>query len=890
MDQIIIKQNYFDNIKTAVNGINKFFESEFQIKNFPVDTTELDWAIANIIELLDDLDPAYVSDNRKLDNTLDMISDSINNSTTSTQQILSNRPIRNAIQSIVSYSALIDISNDFDTFNKFINGIYSFDLFMHPSKYKNEILKYSANLKLPDEIEDIDLETSIFDTNQYVYSLFDNPDINFPESMNVNGEIERILAFRDSQNTEVVIDDRTDFGTNETPTEQTPVEQPSETTPEQPVNQPSEQTTTESFYIMEAALTFPCENVRFSNNKFQISSQYKSEIDKIISNFRKCNDVSDVKDFMKNFKMPSAIDIPFPYIFVKALSDRLSEHEFETLKIENENVFKKKATKKTVSKISHYSLYDLFKIDKDSTINFLEDYFKLNLVNNSNAAISNNILLALFNIFDSRVYLLSMYNVKNDNSDSNAFISEIRKRINANSKATNTYQKSAKDTITDSIDPDTIKESIDYRIKDYGNITIEEISICEGYRQIINDEINLIDSLAYNNGMSKNDIDNLITEESYAVIESELFRNRPAAHGDVPAYMLSRIDVSDKDGGEFKEPPTIDIPDPVFEEPKNSVDDLADSVSEKMGMDGNLDELIGSGFNGKQVDPNGRIVYNITYNNSFNKRDSHNTSNDLSQNKRISRTNTNSNNISNQPPKNNNDNSNNSLDSKEFEEHVIFYGDRQFSNGMSVAEMFMLLESEEPLSMEAVAINAGKPPTADSLTKAMDKDRESLAKTQEAKRKVQKLGNTIRAKTKPISRVKQWLTNVVNSLIERDETKVKEEIIENPSYRTALYKALRLSIKLGLAGVAFTISSWLGTAVVGLQVAKFADKQRLRREVQDEMVTELQVIDEKIAYAKKTNNQQELYRLLRVKGRLQNIAADTSRGRWNTVQPQRKWY
>ena len=56
------------------------------------------------------------------------------------------------------------------------------------------------------------------------------------------------------------------------------------------------------------------------------------------------------------------------------------------------------------------------------------------------------------------------------------------------------------------------------------------------------------------------------------------------------------------------------------------------------------------------------------------------------------------------------------------------------------------------------------------------------------------------------------------------------------------------------------------------------------------MVTELKVLDEKMEYAKKKNNQQELYRLMRIRGRLQGIAADASRGRWNTVHPQRKWY
>jgi hypothetical protein len=106
MDQIIIKQSYFDNIKTAVDGINKFFESGFQEKNFPIDTGDLDWAIANVIKLLETLDPNYVSDNKRLDETIDMISDKINeNSEASNAEIMSKisyLPVISEIEDMVS--------------------------------------------------------------------------------------------------------------------------------------------------------------------------------------------------------------------------------------------------------------------------------------------------------------------------------------------------------------------------------------------------------------------------------------------------------------------------------------------------------------------------------------------------------------------------------------------------------------------------------------------------------------------------------------------------------------------------------------------------------------------------------------------------------------------
>ena len=209
MDQIIIKKKYFDNIKTAVDGINQFFESEFQTKNFPTNVSELDWAIANVVELLEDLDPAYVSDNAKYEDTIEMISQSINDDgAVSNMQLLSNRPMRNAIESIVSFTALSEIANNFDSFSKYINGIYTFELFMKPSQYRDEIKKFTTNLPLPGELEELDMDTSIFDVNAYVSHLMNNPDVTFPDTINVDNEVRRILEFRDIQNAEVVVDDK----------------------------------------------------------------------------------------------------------------------------------------------------------------------------------------------------------------------------------------------------------------------------------------------------------------------------------------------------------------------------------------------------------------------------------------------------------------------------------------------------------------------------------------------------------------------------------------------------------------------------------------------------------------------------------------------------------
>ena len=147
----------------------------------------------------------------------------------------------------------------------------------------------------------------------------------------------------------------------------------------------------------------------------------------------------------------------------------------------------------------------------------------------------------------------------------------------------------------------------------------------------------------------------------------------------------------------------------------------------------------------------------------------------------------------------------------------------------------MFLESKEP---QSIGNGAGKPPKEDSLTKAMDRDRRLLATQQKGKKGVQKIANTGKAVLKPVSRAKQWLTGVVESLIRRDEDQVKAEIIENRSYRSMLYKATRLALHLGMIGVATTIQPYLGVALVGVEGLRLADKQRLKKEAQRELETE----------------------------------------------------
>lgn len=885
MDQIIIKQSYFDKIKTAVDSINQFFESGFATKNFPADTTGTDWAVANVVDMIEDLDPVYVSNQSKLEEVADDIADKIEaKGNVTADEILNDRVIGNAISSVISFTSLQKIADNFDAFSKFINGIYTFELFLKPSQYRNEIDIFSQDLELPYSLDDLNVEVSVFSIDNYVSNLMNNPDIRFPDTMNIENEISRIQQYRDAQNTEVVVDN-------------TGAEQVA------PV--------TESAKIEVLAVP---DHIKYdkSSDKLIASRQLLNWTDKFIKDIRKCKSPSDLKTVIESINVDDGVisDMMFPYIIVQAMSK--SQKSAMTISSEI-SVFNKKKKEASVSRFADYSIYDTFQTDRDSTIEYVENYMKLNLVNDKGCAIGNNVLLALFNIFDSRYYLSSLYNIiaerkatkktKNHDSDMESFVKDVRGRINNNSRQSNVYKPSMKQMTGDSgATTDEVQESVNIRLEAFGDMSPSDMCICEAYKTILYDEIKMVGDRMYNRRVSPNFIDSYLGD-----VYTE------AATGEVPDYMKSRIELSD---GDKKDAPVTEVPDPVVPPPANSINDLADSIDQKMNMDGPIEDALGKDANVKGQG----IVYNITYNNSFNKNDlsttndlshNHGDSYDLSSNKDSSRntdshnTTANSHNTSShhsqdshntshisnvhdshnisdsynsyEKPKNNNNNSDGSLDSKESRNvHPSQY--RKLSNGMTIEEMFTFLEAEEPLSNEVDTTPERQPPKEDSLTRAMDRDRKSLPKLQQAKKSTQKAINTVRATFKPVERTKKWLTKLVNSLVERDENKVKEEIIMNPSYRTSLYKGCRLAIKLGLLGIAFTVSGWLGAACVAAGAARLADKNRLRKEVQSEMISELKVMDEKIEHARHEGNQQELYKLIRLRGKMEGIAADAYRG------------
>ena len=182
----------------------------------------------------------------------------------------------------------------------------------------------------------------------------------------------------------------------------------------------------------------------------------------------------------------------------------------------------------------------------------------------------------------------------------------------------------------------------------------------------------------------------------------------------------------------------------------------------------------------------------------------------------------------------------------------------------------MFLESKEPQSRE---FGATTPPREDSLTKAMDRDRKTLSLQQKAKKGFQNIANTGKAALKPISRTKQWLRKQVDSLIRRDEDQVKAEIFENKSYRSSVFKAMHLALNLGMIGLAFSIQPFIGALAAGYTGLRMVDKNRLRKEAQSEIESEIKICDEKIRDLESMNTPQsrkEKYEYMRMKNFLEN--------------------
>lgn len=872
---IVVKKSYFDNIETTINSLNQFFSSNFKQKNFPVvdGDYEVDDSVMKIVGLMNGVESSWVDNPEEVErivNAINTVSEKYDDHPY--EQICDNNDsvTIDHIDAFVSFKALQFIADHFDEFSKLMNGIYSMELFTKPSKYKSVIELFSQDINIS-EIEKVqdDLHTPIFDGAAYIKSLFDSKQITMPKGLDEQEEVKRFYNFQDSP-MEIQVDD--------TDKEITPVQEAAEV----------------NYFTKRKPVHIKYDEKK---DKFHISAQFRKAIDQLKDGLERCKNSEDLLDFFDDPKgrYPQADDFAsnvIPFILAKVFNNtkKYPNQDMDmTLFRPYINSYKSIIDNNPGAKrFSNYDLFSTFKTDKKGTIQFIIDFCEINFYNDASAAITNNNLLTIFNIFDSRIYFDILYNLIPDKvkrakfPSEDEFVKRVRARVNKNSKSTNVYKPEVKAAVENELPTaeDVVKYTAD-SVREFAEMSISDIMLCEHFHQILRDEINTLDTRIYNEGLSPIRIDWMLKDAKNEVIQE-------VDKGEIPEYMKTRVRLSDEMGTAPKVTQTeVQIPPDT---PSNSVDELTDSIDEKMDANTDkLDEMLGA--NATKDGKN--IVINVTnnYNNSFNRDDhsDHSTHSDLSTGKNINKSNnvttthTNSHNTTNseKPDKlsvsvsadidkgsNNNNNSNSNNDTKDSKV-------QEFASGYSVDDVFAFLESEEPLS--AITEATTKPPKGSLTNAMMDLDKESRKVQQKSKRTVQKSIGATKTLLKPAMRTKQWLAGVVDSLIKRNEDTVKTEIIESPGYRSTLFKATRLAIKFGMFGIALTINPYIGAAYAALEVSRGIDKERLRREVQGEMATEMKILDDKIQKADEAGDNKSKWEMMRLRSKMERIVSDTPR-------------
>jgi len=505
-NNIIIKQAYFTNIQTAINSLNEFCSSGFKVKNFPVldGEFELDATVERILSRLESVDPTWLEDEGKMNGIIEMINENIQkidpvDGVYETIISSNNEMMINAIDAYVGFKLLQVIADNFQDFIKFMNGIYTFEIFTKPDQYADVLDEFGKFIPL-DEIPELDLEEKIFDEGFYVEGIFKNDHIELPDSLDIGEQTERIINRTPLQGYEIYVDD-------------------------------SVQEAAEINYFTD---TKP-KHMKYSTKtkKWLVSNQFEKTINDLVAGLRKCDSTDDLatffkSDFWKNMRDLS--DTIVPFILVKVFDNpKKFNGKFNT-----ENYTKSYASiikqNNGAKRFENYDIFTTFKSDKEGTIKFIEDFLKLNLVNDPDASISNNTLLTLFNIFDSRIYLDIVYNyapdaVKKERTE-DQFVKEIRGKINKNSRTAKTYtndQDAPDPSPEDKVDDTkTVSEYVANELNKLGDMSISDMMTCEQFSHIVECEIDTIGDKMYNAGLSPFLVEEYIGE-SFNDINSQQF-------------------------------------------------------------------------------------------------------------------------------------------------------------------------------------------------------------------------------------------------------------------------------------------------------------------------------------------------------------------------------
>lgn len=909
--QFQVDDTYFQNIAKSIDSLNSFFSSDFKINNFPSiddDEDDIEPVIGSIIRWMNYINPTWINDSNKIDDAIDRINNIARKYKVSHKDpednddgILSDLAddsddmSLSLINSYIGYQMAQYISKNKSEFEELLEGISTLELFFKPSKYKNSIDTFSDGIEI-DDISDVVGNTKyyVFDPKTYVNGIFHSEYINIPSTMNLDHEYNRFINKKDIPEYEIIKDNDND----ETYQEQAEI----------------------NFFAMVNP-----NHIRYHQNRFQPSQQFVKVIKALIAGLKQCKTPDDVKEFINdkssNVNPDDYTSMVLPSILANTFAN---EKDFKNRLFNDKNLKKYTDSYESIIKqndgakgLKEYDLFTMFKADKDATIKFLEDFLSLRLVSDEKAYISNHTLLVLFNVFDSRIYLDILYNVlpaseKKGNFDTeDNFVKTIRKRINDNSNKANPYDAHKKndDKIDNTIKtPGEIQEQASYMIKSLGDFDESDYKyIGHIVSEACKMEISTLESIAYNNGISEEEFVNMIQEASpYAI------------SGKLPNYMQTRINDVEKHGGADTKVEEVPIPEGV---PTNDINDLIDSIDERVDAvepdeSGNMDLSDGFGndanvkpSNGNNGNQNGGVVYNITYNyhnsnNTTTTTDSHNTHNDLSVNKTTGGTSANTYNGIRPNHNKSNNNYNNTTSTNPTDRKNDDTKNDTFSTGKSIQEVFEFLNGsgEPPLVVEGVgkvassAVNSfgadmgllpetNPEPKPDLTTRAMDFDRKMLSKEEGLRKNLQAVTNTGKAIKRPFDRAKATLTDWIDDIIKQDEDKTKYRMLEDKNFRTHVSKLFRLACNAGLYVGAFALSPYIGALALAGGVAKYANNTEMKKEVQKDFVTELQIIDDKIRRARDKGDYEAAYELMRIRRKMVDKASKITKDPIAKVKP-----
>ena len=538
MSNIIIKQTYFTNAQTAINSLNEFFSSGFKTRNFPVldNDFQLEPAIEKVISRLSSVDPTWIDDESKLTAIVASLNEacrSVDPVNGVYQSIVdsNNEALIGTIDSYIGFKYLQIISENFEEFNKFMNGLYTFQLFCNPTAF-TETLDLFGQLINFDEVPDLDVEEKIFDEAAYVAGIMKSDQIQLPPEMTEESEVERLINRQDIQGVEVMVDDTVQEAAA--------------------VN-----------YFEDAKPT----HLKYSDQheKWMVSQQFQKVVNDLTSALRKCDTTDDLIRFfgngMDDVDPNMILETVCPYILAKAIANpskyQGSDPNQDQLKKYTDSYDSIIKDNDGAARFKSYDIFSTFKTDKEGTIKFIEDFLKMNLVNRADVTIDNNTLLALFNIFDSRIYLDIAYNVAPESitkeKSEDAFVKEIRGRINKNSHTKNAYSKkdngdetapdidSAEEaeTVEDNNNDDTIEttetvsEYVLNEIHRMGDMNHSDMMYCENFFDLIEEEIETIGDRMFNARLSPLMVDEFIgesynvrvTEDEY-IVEANIEKRR----------------------------------------------------------------------------------------------------------------------------------------------------------------------------------------------------------------------------------------------------------------------------------------------------------------------------------------------------------------------------